>query len=413
MNSDYDVSIIIINYNGKRFIDTLFRSLLEMKTEGIRYEIIVVNNGNEDHSIEYLRENYGQMKQLKIVDTGGNLGYAGGNNAGVRQAQGEYVVFLNNDTAVDRNWLVSLYDFMKANPSCGMANSKLLFFYDFITLRFHTDDKIILSKRMKLNGTAYTVENKFCKNLLYETDRLVCFGHSEISLPLLYGCSDMTVECFCMEAPLRENALLCCGRKVSAQSNQTIRIKIEQSRIRRSQYSLVQNAGNAMNKSYDGYDIGFGEKDSDTYKKPYELTGGCGASIMMLKKDFETCGGFDERFFMYYEDMDLSFRLKKLGKSIQFCPASIVRHFHTGSSGEGSPFFCYQVSRNKLLFLLKHVSKAKFAYYLIRQMLAAIKRKNRYQLWGCADAFRIGILKRNVQFGDRYEGRRKLSKSIT
>ena len=74
MSSEYDVSIIIINFNGKRFIDALFRSLQEMRTEGIRHEIIVVNNGNDDHSIEYLRENYGQMEQLKIVDAGGNLG---------------------------------------------------------------------------------------------------------------------------------------------------------------------------------------------------------------------------------------------------------------------------------------------------------------------------------------------------
>ncbi len=402
MSSEYDVSIIIINFNGKRFIDALFRSLQEMRTEGIRHEIIVVNNGNDDHSIEYLRENYGQMEQLKIVDAGGNLGYAGGNNAGVRQAQGEYVVFLNNDTAVDKNWLVSLHSFIRKNPSCGMANSKLLFFYDFVTLRFHTTDKIVLSKSVKMNGTEYTVENRFCKNLLYETDRLVCFGHTEISLPLFFGCCDMGIECFCMESSGPQDTLLCCGREVPAESSRTISVRLEGSDIRQNRYSLVQNAGNAINENYDGYDIGFGERDSDTYSRPYELAGGCGASIIMPRKDFEACGGFDERFFMYYEDMDLSFRLRKLGKTILFCPESVVRHIHTGSSGEGSPFFCYQVSRNKLLFLLKHVSGAKFAYYLIRQLLAAIKSRNRYQLQGCVDAFQTGILKRNVQFADRY-----------
>ena len=56
MSSKYNVSVIIINYNGKRFIDQLFRSFMKMRTDGITYEIIVVNNGNEDHSIEYLKE---------------------------------------------------------------------------------------------------------------------------------------------------------------------------------------------------------------------------------------------------------------------------------------------------------------------------------------------------------------------
>lgn len=401
MSLKYDVSIIIINYNGKRFIDPLFQSLQKMKTEGIRYEIVVVNNGNADHSIEYLKEQYGDMKHLKIVDAGGNLGYAGGNNAGVRQAEGEYLIFLNNDTAVDADWLVNFYHFMKEHPSCGMANAKLLFFYDFISIHFTTTDKIFLSKKIKINGTDYTVEPKFCKNLLYESDRLVCFGHSEIAIPLLYGCQDTILEGFCIEVFGQDNKLICDEKKAVLDRNRPVQIEIQSDEIQKKQYTLVQNAGSAINSNYDGYDIGFGEKDSAKYEQPHELMGGCGASIIMRKEDFEKCGKFDERFFMYYEDMDLSFRLKKLGKTIMFCPKAVVRHFHTGSSGEGSPFFCYQVSRNKLLFLLKHISKVQFTYYFIRQMISAVRRKNRYQVWGCLDAFKIGILKKDVQFCDR------------
>ena len=173
MNSKYDVSIIIINYNGKKYIDNLFRSLQQMETGGISHEIIMVNNGDDDHSIEYLKEKFGDMKQLKIVETGGNLGYAGGNNAGAECAEGEYLIFLNNDTAVDKKWLVNLFHFIKQTPFCGMANSKLLFFYDFISLTFKTTDKVILSSSIKINGMEYQIVNKFCKNLLYESERIV------------------------------------------------------------------------------------------------------------------------------------------------------------------------------------------------------------------------------------------------
>lgn len=402
MGSSYDISIIIINYNGKRFIDPLFQSLQKMKTDGLRYEVIVVNNGDEDQSMAYLKETYAAMKQLKVVEAGGNLGYAGGNNAGVRHAKGEFVVFLNNDTAVEPDWLVNLYHFMKEHPMCGMANAKLLFFYDFISITFTTTDKVFLSNKFKINGTEYVAEAKFCKNLLYEQDRLVCFGHSQIALPLLSGCSDTAIECFCIDALGQENAVVCCGKKEPLYRSCHAAFRVTESEIGQQKYSLVQNAGNALNSRHDGYDIGFGERDCAKYESPYEVVGGCGACIIMRKADFEACGGFDERFFMYYEDMDLSFRLRRLGKSILFCPAAVVRHFHTGSSGEWSPFFCYQVSRNKLLFVWKNISKWKFTYYLARQALTAIVKRNKEQLLGCVDAVRVVVMGKKVQYFDRY-----------
>ncbi|MDE7311750.1 MAG: glycosyltransferase family 2 protein [Eubacterium sp.] len=404
MDSTYDISIIIINYNGKRFIDPLFQSLQNMKTDGLRYEIIVVNNGDEDHSIAYLKETYAAMKQLKIIDTGENLGYAGGNNAGARHAKGEYLVFLNNDTAVEPDWLVNLYRFMKEHPACGMANAKLLFYYDFISIRFTTTDKIMMSKKFKINGTEYMIEAKFCKNLLYEQERLVCFGHSQIALPLLYGCADTVIECDCLDAFGQEHAVICCGKKEPLSRGSHVAFQVTGSEVGQHQYSLVQNAGNALTDRYDGYDLGFGERDSEKYEKPYEIVGGCGACIMMRKEDFEACGKFDERFFMYYEDMDLSFRLRRLKKTILFCPTAIVRHFHTGSSGEWSPFFCYQVSRNKLLFVWKNISRWRFTYYLARQVLVAIVKKNKEQLRGCLDAVRVGVLGKRVQFYDKKFG---------
>ena len=235
MNSKFDVSIIIINYNGKRYIDNLFQSLQRMRTDGISYEVIMVNNGNEDHSIEYLKEKYGDMRQLRIVEAGGNLGYAGGNNAGAEQAKGEYLVFLNNDTAVDEYWLINLVRFIKETPSCGMVNSKLLFFYDFVSLNFNTMDKVILSSTIKINDIDYRIDNKFCKNLLYESDRIVCFGHSEISIPLLKGVCDSKIEFYCMESQGGESVVLCCGKRTILESGQNAYIELGSEEIRLNQ----------------------------------------------------------------------------------------------------------------------------------------------------------------------------------
>ena len=400
MDSKYDVSIIIINYNGKRYIDNLFSSFQQMKKGDIRYEIIVVNNGSDDGSIRYLRNKYGSMQQLKIVEAGGNLGYAGGNNFGAEQATGRYLIFLNNDTSVGEDWLVNLYGFMKERPFCGMAKAKLVFFYDFISMKVKTSDKIILAPFIKINGREHKIDNKFCKNVLYESDRIVCFGNTEIAIPLLDGVRESELELCCLEECGQGNAIVCCGKEILLEGSQQPVISMNRSEIERNKYSLIQNAGSGINENYDGYDIGFCERDSEKYCSAYEVASGCGASIIMLKEDFEKCGKFDEKFFMYYEDADLSYRLRKLGKSIWFCPEAVVRHIHTGSSEEWSPFFCYQVSRNKLLFIRKNISFFKFVVYFLRQLRDAAKSKNKYQRWGCIDAVKIGVLGKKVSFFD-------------
>lgn len=404
MNSKYDVSIIIINYNGKRYIDGLFQSLVHMNTDGIRYEILVVNNASEDGSISYLRQMYGYLPNLKIIDAGGNLGYAGGNNKGVENAEGEYIIFLNNDTAVDENWMVNLYSSISVNEKIGMVNSKLLFYYDFITVFFGTDDKIILSPEMRINGLNYKIDNKFCKNVIYDKDQIICFGNSEIFVPVLGSGEEFELVWEYKEARGTYNNVNVCGKmKELSTLAKTINISIPVSIVDEFKYTLIQNAGSGINEYYDGFDIGFCEKDSDKYSIPYEISGGCGASIILRREDFLNCGGFDERFFMYYEDMDLSFRIKKNGKKIMFCPTSIVRHIHTGSSTEWSPFFCYQVSRNKLLFIFKNISKRQFVFYFIRQFRSAVKEHNKYQRQGCIDALRILLLDKKATYFDKWE----------
>ena len=101
---------------------------------------------------------------------------------------------------------------------------------------------------------------------------------------------------------------------------------------------------------------------------------------------------------MYYEDTDMSFRLRKLGKKIMFCPTAVVRHVHTGSSKEWSPFFCYQVARNKLLFIYKNISKFKFWIFFVRQIFSAFKYRNEAQKRGSVDAVKMAIFHRRCAF---------------
>lgn len=389
MSYTFDISIILVNYNGKKYIDNLMDSICKINHPDFTFETVFVDNNSSDDSVAYLRSKYQNAPiNLKIVETGANLGFAGGNNAGVKACNGKYIVLLNNDTAVDSNWLLELYQFIHADKTIGMVNSKLLFFHNFITINFATQDKILLDNIIKINGQEYQIDNKFCTNLLYEQKELTCFGHSSINIPLLDDIADYTIQ-FRFLSYNQETDYVAINETQYPINQKEITISLDQQLISDINFALIQNAGSGINKNNDGYDIGFCTKESEKTNKPYEINNGCGASIMMLTQDFIEAGMFDERFFMYYEDSDLSYRIRGLGKKIMYCPTSIVRHVHTGSSTEWSPFFIYHVCRNKLLFIYKNISKWAFIKTFIIQYLVGIKYHDKMRKQGSIDAIKI------------------------
>jgi len=355
MNYTYDVSVIIVNYNGKRYIDTLFKSLKELVLDDIKLEIVFLDNASSDDSVEYLRSKY-NWDNINIVKSEKNTGFAGGNNLGMKRAGGKYIVFLNNDTKVDKLWLKELYNRIVKDKTIGIINSKLLFFYDFIKIQTKTNNKFKLKKQVKINGKDYEVDNKFAKNLLLE-NKLTCFGHSYFYLPLLDENSDYEIILQASEYQAETDYIVIQDNIYKPNENGEIKLNFTVEEIIKLKTTLIQNAGSGINENYDGYDIGMSEEDGEKYCKEYEINNACGASFIILKEDFIKVGMFDENFFMYYEDTDLSYRIKKLGKKIIYYPNSIVRHIHTGSSKEWSPFFIFHVMRNKALFIYKNISK--------------------------------------------------------
>lgn len=400
MNYKYNVSIILVNYNGRRYIDTLFESLCNLKHSDFSYEVVFVDNASDDDSVGYLIScHYEERLNLHIVENKENLGFAGGNNVGVQVCNGEYIAFLNNDTKVTESWLQNLYHFMINHSDAVMVNSKLLFFYDFLSINFETKDNIFMEKEVYINGDKYLIDNKFCTNMLYEENHLVCFGHTEIHLPLLEGEKDYEFI-FKLKQPLKKDEAISMGSsKVSKEGLTEVKILVSVKKVKQEKYPLVQNAGSGINETFDGYDIGFCKKDCEEFRRPYEINNGCGASILMKREDFIKSGMFDKRFFMYYEDTDLSYRIKKVtGGKIWFCPNSVVRHIHTGSSTEWSPFFTYQVYRNKLLFIFKNISKREFFKYYKIHKKQGIAENNPYKIRGTKDVIKIILGFRNVSF---------------
>ncbi|MBU4223242.1 MAG: glycosyltransferase family 2 protein, partial [Euryarchaeota archaeon] len=89
------VSVIIVNYNGKQYLKNCLSSLSAQSYPAI--EVIFVDNASSDGSVEYVRK---EFPSVRIIESKKNLGFAKGNNLGIREARGELIATLNNDTEV-------------------------------------------------------------------------------------------------------------------------------------------------------------------------------------------------------------------------------------------------------------------------------------------------------------------------
>jgi GT2 family glycosyltransferase len=155
--------------------------------------------------------------------------------------------------------------------------------------------------------------------------------------------------------------------------------------------NIINNAGSILhpNRPWPVEEIGANKPDGPEYSQVREITALCGTSLLLSQKMLEEVGLFDESFFMYFEDTDLSWRGQKLGWKFYYSPASVVLHEHSGSSVEHSDFWTFYVTRNRLLIMWKHAKMllafrvyAAFIreFILIPTVKGLLGRERRHQL---------------------------------
>jgi len=116
------VSVIIVNFNVKEFLEQLLTSL-QKSLQNIPSEIIIVDNASSDNSQEFIRTNF---PNLTLLENEKNLGFARASNQGLKIARGEYLVLLNPDTIVKEDTFSSMLTFFEQHPEVGMAGCKIL-----------------------------------------------------------------------------------------------------------------------------------------------------------------------------------------------------------------------------------------------------------------------------------------------
>jgi hypothetical protein len=121
MNS-IDLSVIILNFNTLALTKLCLQSLKKSKLGAHTMEIILCDNASTDGTTEMVKK---EFPDVQVIQNNGNVGFAAGNNPGIKQAKGRYVVLLNSDTEVFPNVMKSMILFMDSHPKAGAATCKL------------------------------------------------------------------------------------------------------------------------------------------------------------------------------------------------------------------------------------------------------------------------------------------------
>jgi len=227
------ISVVVVNFNGKRFLDDCLNSLYVQTYKD--YEVIVVDNASRDGSVEHIRSCF---PWARIVENKVNLGSTGGNNSGIREAEGEFIVTLNNDTRLEKDFLERLAGPM-SDPGIGMCGSKMVY------------------PNGKINSTG-----------------------------------------------------LCLSRSGAS------------------------------------WDRGASEEDLGQYDRQEEIFGACAGAALYRRKMLDEIGLFDEDFFIFMEDIDLTLRARCAGWRCIYVPGAVAHHLHGATAGVGSDLTVYYGNRN-------------------------------------------------------------------
>lgn len=124
MKNPLEVAIVILNFNGKKHLQTFLPSVVENSSD---YRIIVADNGSSDDSVSFLRENF---PAVEVLENPENLGFAGGYNWALANVTAEFYILLNSDVEVTSNWVEPLIALLKSDETIAACQPKILSYVD-------------------------------------------------------------------------------------------------------------------------------------------------------------------------------------------------------------------------------------------------------------------------------------------
>ncbi|MGB2953040.1 MAG: glycosyltransferase family 2 protein [Gaiellaceae bacterium] len=346
------VRVVIPSRNAVQLLLRCLESLACVDWPREPLEVVVVDNASTDGTAKAVADRFG----AKVIRAPRNLGFAGGCNLGLEDLDGvDFVALLNNDALVEPGWLRPLVAALDTEKTIGAAAPKILFADRFVEVTIESEGGV------RLEGVRPRAQfvSGFCDHGLY---RML---EPEALIRLPAG----------REAKLRLSAPR--PQRVVLQKQPTD-VGPEPSWVTAptdgEPVDVINSAGCVHVRGGYGADRGYLEVDRGQYDQPAEVFAWSGASVLLSREYLEDVGGFDARFFVYYEDFDLSWRGRALGWRYLYAPDAVVRHVHAATSGEGSELFQHYVERNRLLVHAKNAP----ARYAARVLGSSLRETGGY-----------------------------------
>lgn len=346
------VRVVVVNWNSAWFTRRCLRSLLRTRYPADRLEVVLVDNGSVDDSLERLRRNF---PEVRVVATGLNLGFAEGCNRALRDRRGvDHVALVNSDAVVDPGWLLPLVEVLEEDPTVGAVATQLVLEPGFVPLDVHTAGPEVVLDRVLVDGLDVT------GRVHPEGLRAV----PALDWPLRVGWhlgGEGRLWVPAPSRPVRVELRWLGGAEVEVTSPDGGRVtgtgSIEVG-VGDRRTELANGLGSALNELGEGYDVGFGQPWVGDGGPPREVTGFCGGGVLLRGAMLDEVGLFDPAFFAYYEDTDLSWRARRAGWRIVAAPGAVVHHAFGGSIGSRGPGFYFLDRRNWILTNLRNADPA-------------------------------------------------------
>ena len=375
------VRLVVLNYNGGELVVRCLEALGKLDWPAARLEVVVVDNASTDGSDAVIVERF---PGVRLIRSPVNTGFPA-NNLALRHLDGvDYVGLVNPDSCVEPGWLRTLVGALEADEALGAVSPRMLFADRFVDIEIRSPtfvpgaaDRRALGVRVsgaRVDGIDRWRDAQFAAGTWGiehdPTGRRFHWtsGTAVVRLPVGLGPpgarqppADAPTQGGDVRTPRAELHLaaerpkritLRCGtveRHVDVGASPAW-VEIPLSGTPR---DIVNNAGSIVFEDGYGADRGFLEPDEGQYQEPAEVFAWCGGSVLLRPRYLADVGLFDERFFLYYEDTDLSWRGRTRGWRYGYVPDAMVRHVHAASTGEGSPVFQHYVERNRLLMLTR------------------------------------------------------------
>lgn len=337
------VGVVVVNYNGGEMVAKCVRALLASQWSG-SLEVVVVDNGSTDDSIS-------RIDGARVIALGTNAGYGVANNVGLRAlTHVDAVALVNPDAFVTPGWLAPLAAALEVDASVGAACPKILLAPAFCEVRLSSlrfvpggVDQRTLGQRVvgvMVDGSDVFDDCVFRSGWSWPEDHARwTTGEAVLYVPVAAGATSVDI---------------------AIDGAETQRFDVGE------RFDVINNVGNELTPDWYGRDRGFLEIDRGQYDAPEEVWGWCGAAVLLSRAYLDATVGFDERFFLYYEDVEWSWRGHKQGWRYAYVPTSVVRHEHSASTGEGSALFDHLNQRNRLMVLAMHAPRAEAAQAWMR-----------------------------------------------